>query len=80
MKLFKNILMTLVIIATLCTAVAVTIPLRSTPTTCKWCGEELVFIEDVNETTALIPIEDVNEDLVSIADIHANLIPIQNKY
>lgn len=56
MKLFKNILMALAVIATLFTAVAVTIPLHQTPTTCKWCGEELASIED----------------------IHASLIPIQN--
>jgi hypothetical protein len=80
MKLFKNILMALVVIATLSTAVAVTTPVRHTPTTCKWCGEKLVSIEDINETTALVSIEDVNRDLVSIEDIHANLIPIQNKY
>lgn len=80
MKLFTNILMALVVIATLFTAVAVIIPSHCTPTTCKWCGEELVSIEDVNDTTALVSIKDVNEDLVSIEDIHANLIPIQNKY
>lgn len=79
MKLFTNILMALVVIATLFTAVAVATPLRHTPTTCKWCGEELVSIADVNETTALVSIKDVNEDLISIKDIHANLVPIQNK-
>lgn len=78
MKLFKNIVMTLVIIATLFTAVAVTTPLRHTPTTCKWCGEDLVSIKDIDAD--LVAIEDVNKELASIADIHANLVPIQNRY
>lgn len=80
MKLFKNIVMTLVVIATLCTAAAVAIPFCSAPTTCKWCGEELVPIEDVHQAVSLVPIEDVNKNLVPIADIHANLVPIQNTY
>lgn len=60
MNLFKNILMALVVIATLFTAMAVLTPEHYTPTTCKWCG-------------------DVDGDLVSTEDIHANLIPVQNK-
>ena len=80
MKLFKNILMALAVIATLFTAVSVIIPPHYTPKTCEWCGEELALIKDTNDPTTLVSIKDLKEDLVSIEDAHANLVPIQNKY